>query len=271
VQNSNTVHKIDPRSSLSFNTTHFLTHSDTFFHTLSNRPNKAMASSTLIERAQQAKQGHCPLLSLPAELRNMIYEYAFGVDHVQAIQYDNSVAGKATNNKYETPSSTYTMSFETRDVSNWRDVPQQLAFHLSLTTTCRQISNECKLMPFEGVLFDVSLPAIQHLLAVVPRAILDNIKVISLWKVRGQMMTSVGDMPFPQSRNENDNRVWITLLGLLRGLPALEKVYLRVRDGVDGLRFPTALAFEPLEIQLKAFVELVIKRVMGRMVVVHVV
>jgi hypothetical protein len=189
---------------------------------------------------------------------------------VQAIQYDNLVAGKATNNKYETLSSTYTMSFETRDASNWRDVPQQLAFHLSLTTTCRQISNECKLMPFAGVIFDVGLPAIQHFLAVVPRDVLDNIKVIR-WKVRGQMMTSVGDMHFSQGRNENDNRVWMTLLGLLRGLPALEKVYLRVRGGVDGLRFPATLAFEPLEIQLKAFAELVIKRVMGRIVVVHVV
>jgi hypothetical protein len=170
-------------------------------------PNKAMASNTQVKRAQQAEQSHCQLLSLPAELHNMVYKYAFEVDHVRAIQHDNSVASRTTNNKYETLSSTYTMSFETRDASNWRGVPQQLAFHLSLTTTCRQIRKECKLMPFTGVLFDVGLPAIQHFLAVVPRDILDNIKVISLWKVRGQMMTSVGDMHFPQGRNENDNKV----------------------------------------------------------------
>jgi hypothetical protein len=75
-------------------------------------------------------------------------------------------------------------------------MPQQLAILLALTITCRQIRNECKLMPFTGVVFDVGLHAIQHFLAVVPSEILDNIKVISLWKVPSQMVTSVGDLRF---------------------------------------------------------------------------
>jgi hypothetical protein len=106
VQYSNTVYKIDPRSSLFCNTTHFFTYSKNFLHTLSNKPNKAMPSNTQVKRAQQAEKGHCPLLSLPTELRNMIYEYDFEVDHVQTIQHDNSVTSRTTNNKYETLSST---------------------------------------------------------------------------------------------------------------------------------------------------------------------
>jgi hypothetical protein len=267
VQTSSTVYENAPRPGQSRKTIHLLTLDSGKLPSLSNKPNEAMSS---ISPAKNVQQEHCPLLSLPAELRNMIYEYAFRVDHIQAIQYDKPVSGK-TNNKYETPSSIYTMSLETRNLTNWRSMPQQLAILLALTATCHQIRKECKLMPFEGVLFDVGLHAIQHFLAVVPSEILDNIKVISLWKVPGQMMTSVGDRPFLQSSNENHIKLWMTLLSLLCGLPALETVTLRVRGGVNGLRLFAALAMEPLEIQLKAFFEAVLARAMLKTAVVHIV
>jgi hypothetical protein len=149
-----------------------------------------MASNSQVGKAKQAEQDDCPLLSLPAEIRNMIWEYAFGVDHIQAIQYDRPVAGKASN-QYDTPSSSYTMSFEVRDRNNWRSKPQHLARLIALTSTCRQIRAECNDLPFSGNLFDVGFHAIQHFLAMVPQKILDGIKVISLWKVPGQMMTSL--------------------------------------------------------------------------------
>jgi hypothetical protein len=63
----------------------------------------------------------------------------------------------------------------------------------------------------------------------------------------------------------------MSLLSLLRGLPALATVTLRVRGGVNGLRLPAALAMEPLEIQLTAFVEALLARVMLKTVVVHIV
>jgi hypothetical protein len=224
-----------------------------------------MASNSQVRNTKQAEQGHCPLLSLPAEIRNMIWEYAFGVDHINAIQYDRPVTGK-TNNQYDTPSSSYTMSFEVRDRDNWRSKPQQLSRLIALTSTCRQIRSECKELPFSGALFDVGFHAIQHFLAVVPRKILDDIKVISLWKVPGQMMTSVGDLHFVQPGQENHRRVWMILMGLLRELPALEKVMLRVRGGVAGLRIG-----EPWQPRLKLFVEWALKRMMGRNIEVEMV
>jgi hypothetical protein len=214
-----------------------------------------MASNSQVGKAKQAEQDDCPLLSLPAEIRNMIWEYAFGVDHIQAIQYDRPVAGKASN-QYDTPSSSYTMSFEVRDRNNWRSKPQHLARLIALTSTCRQIRADCNDLPFSGNLFDVGFHAIQHFLAMVPQKILDGIKVISLWKVPGQMMTSVGDMHFLQPGQENDRRVWLALLRLLRGLPALKKIILRVRGGVDGLRIG-----QPWDVRLKLFVEWAFQRI----------
>jgi hypothetical protein len=210
--------------------------------------------------SKQAQRDDSPLLSLPAEIRNMIYEYVFGVDHIQAMQYNMSVAGRV-NNKYEVPGSTYTMIFEVRDTNNWRSLPQQLTSLLPLTTTCHQIREESRLLPFSGNLFDVGIHAIQHFLAVVPREILNNIKIISLWKSPGQMMTSVGNTHFVQAAHENDRRVWVTLVSLLSGLPALEKVILHVRGGVRGLDVR-----EPWEVQLKQLVEMVLERVMRRKV-----
>jgi hypothetical protein len=224
-----------------------------------------MASNNQVGNAKPAEQGHCPLLSLPAEIRNMIWNYAFGVDHIQAIQYKRPMAGRA-NNQYDTPSSSYTMSFEVRDRDNWRSKPQQLAHLIALTSTCRQIRAECKELPISENFFDVGLHAIQHLLAVVPRKILEDIKLISLWKVPGQMTTSVGDMHFLPPDQENNRRVWTTLLGLLRGLPALEKVILRVRGGVNGLGIG-----EPWETKLKVFVGKALQRFMRRDVEVEMV
>jgi hypothetical protein len=224
-----------------------------------------MEFNSQVANTKQAEQEGCPLLSLPAEIRNMIWEYAFDVDHIQAIQYDRAVAGKV-NNRYDTPNSSYTMSFEIRDRNNWRSKPQQLARLIALTTTCKQIREESKDLPFTGNVFDVGLHATQHFLATVPRKILDGIKVISLFKVPGQMMTSAGDMHFLQTSQENDRRVWTTLVGLLRGLPALKKVLLRVRGGVHGLQLG-----QPWDVKLKVFVERVLQRFMGREVEVEMV
>jgi hypothetical protein len=80
VQSSGTVYEIAPRLSQPYNTKYVLTlDSKIFPHSLSNKLNEAMS---LTSRAKHAQQEHCPLLSLSAELRNMIYEYAFEVDHI---------------------------------------------------------------------------------------------------------------------------------------------------------------------------------------------
>ena len=204
--------------------------------------------------ASWASQEHCPFLSLPGEIRNRIYEYAFRVDHIQGTQYDGSVARK-TNNEYKTMLSTYTMVFETRDPNNWRSVPQQLSVLLSLQQTCRQIYAETRGTPFSENFFDVGLHAIQQFLAVVPRPILDSVTVISLWKSPGRMMDHVGDEFLGSGADENDPRVWMTLLFLLRALPSLNRVILNVRGGVEGLKLGVHW-----EQELKGYVEDILER-----------
>ncbi|KAF1912945.1 hypothetical protein BDU57DRAFT_404776, partial [Ampelomyces quisqualis] len=161
----------------------------------------------------------CPLLSLPAEIRNMIWEYSVQVDHIQAIQHDAATSPKR-NNAYVVPTSTYTMTFETRDRSNWRTMPQDLATLLSLQSTCRQVRNEVGDLPFFRNMFDVGLHAIQHFLAVVPQRILNDIKVITIWKAPGRKMKSIGEMHYLGDYDENFSRSWRLQLSLLKGLPA---------------------------------------------------
>ncbi|KAH5573248.1 hypothetical protein HBI24_200690 [Parastagonospora nodorum] len=214
----------------------------------------APQTPTTIAFGTPGPQDCCPFLSLPGELRNRIYEYAFRVDHIQGTQYDGSVVRKA-NNEYNTMASKYTMTFETRDPNNWRSVPQQLSVLLSLPQTCRQIYAETNGMPFSENFFDVGLHAIQHFLAVVPRPILDGITVISLWKSPGRMMDQADNLFLASHDDENAPGVWRTLLRLLGALPSLKRVILNVRGGVEGLRLGVHW-----EQRLKGYVEGIVER-----------
>jgi hypothetical protein len=57
------------------------------------------------------------LLHFPREIYNDICQYAFCVDRIQGTQYKAPAAGK-TNNEYNTFTSKYSMTLETRDSSN---------------------------------------------------------------------------------------------------------------------------------------------------------
>jgi hypothetical protein len=221
------------------------------------------ASATLIARSIDKVSR---LLDLPLELRSSIYDFAFCVDHINAIQRNTSSSNKG-NNKYETLNDTYSMTSETRDCNIWRNGSQSLSTFLALTRVCRQVRAEiAPLAPFSRNVFDVGFHAIQHFLAVVPRAIRDDIKVISLWKWPGKTMSCVGDMQLAGNGDKNDRRVWMTLIGMLRGLPSLERVFLNVRGGVHGLGY--GANWQP---QLQTLVERVLERLFGRKIVVEMV
>jgi hypothetical protein len=225
----------------------------------------AMASdqpNTLARRAQT--ESHLPaLLDLPGEIRNEIYEYALCVDHIQGTQYKAPMTGK-TNNEYYTITSTYTMIFETRDSGNWRTVPQQLSSLLALQQTYRQTRAETAGLPFSVNVFYVGIHAIQHFVAVVPRRILDGVKVISIWKCPGHRMDQVGYEHFASVRSTNEPRIVVQQLGFLGGLPALEKVILRVRGGVEGMQLKANWQQD-----LQQIIELFLLRLMKRNVKVE--
>ncbi|KAH7377916.1 hypothetical protein DE146DRAFT_584343, partial [Phaeosphaeria sp. MPI-PUGE-AT-0046c] len=148
------------------------------------------------------------LLALRLELRSRIYDFAFSIEHINAIQHDKRSSNKG-NNKYKTLNTTYSMTFEVRDRNTWRSGQQSLSTFLSLASVCRQVRAEiAPLAPFTNNLFDVGFHAIQHFLVAVPKEIRDDIKVISLWKSPGRKMSCVGDMNFWGDYNENDPRVW---------------------------------------------------------------
>lgn len=196
-----------------------------------------MTSSSSSTSAARFISDASPLLALPAELRSRIYDFAFCVDSINAIQHNTSSSNKG-NNKYYALNDTYSMTFEFRDRNTWQNGSQSLATFLALTTVCRQIRAEiAPLAPFSQNIFNVGFHAIQHFLDMVPSTIRDDIKVISLWKWPGKMMSCVGDMQFAGNHDENDRRVWTTLIDLLRDLPALERVILHVRGSMSSLGF----------------------------------
>lgn len=227
-----------------------------------------MPSSAPAALAARPIDNICRLLALPAELRSSIYNFAFCVDHINAIQHNTSSSNKG-NNKYEALTNTYSMTFETRDRNTWRSGSQSFSAFLALTRVCRQVRAEIvPLAPFSHNIFDVGFHAIQHFLDVVPRTILDNIKVISLWKWPGRMMSCVGDMQLVGIGQENDPRVWATLMSLLIGLPSLEKVFLNVRGNLGRFGFGFGANWQTL---LPEVMQEILERQMGRKIVVEMV
>lgn len=225
-----------------------------------------MSSSSNAAVAARADEAFSPLLALPQELRNRIYDFVFCVEHIHAIQHDARSSNKG-NNMYVHINGAYSMTFEVRDRNTWRSGSQSLCTFLALTRVCGQIRAEiAPLAPFSENILHFGFQVLQHFLTVVPKGIRDDIKVISLWKSPGRKMWCGGDMYFGDDYDKNDRRVWTTLVTLLWGLPSLEKVVLNVRGGVDGLRF--GANWQPM---LHSFMEQTLERLLVRNVVVDMV
>jgi hypothetical protein len=158
----------------------------------------------------------------------MIWEFATQVDHIQAIQRPAASSTKI-NNTYGPYYNNYTMTFETRDRANWRTMPQDLITLLSLQNTCRQVRSEVGALPFSHNLFDVSLSALQHFLTVVPKKVLDEIKVITIHKVPGPSTFHLREWLVRPVRPTSPEDIWREEFAELRRLPALEKVFMRLR------------------------------------------
>jgi hypothetical protein len=178
-----------------------------------------------------------PLLAIPPEIRHMIYEYVFSVDHIQAMQH-KAGATRKTNNEYKELWRTYTMTFETRDRDNWRTVSQQLSRHLALAETCRELRAEIKLLPFSRNIFDVSVTSVKHFCTAVPKDILREIKVLSLYKqpVYLREYTNFGD-PLELFDTDGFAEWWGYLKPLQHAMPSLKKVIVRICSDVHGLQY----------------------------------
>jgi hypothetical protein len=196
-----------------------------------------MSSCQSILSFLRVEPDQSPLLAIPPEIRNMIYEYTFSVDHVQAIQY-RPAANRKENNPHREYGRIYTMTFETRDPDNWRTVPQQLSSHLALAKTCRQLRAEIKHLPFSLNIFDMRVTSVKHFCAVVPKDVLRNIKVLSLCKYPKyrREVTETGD-PIEFSDYDSLQAWWRYLAPLGNTMPALEKVIVKIRTDVHYLRY----------------------------------
>jgi S-ribosylhomocysteine lyase LuxS involved in autoinducer biosynthesis len=78
---------------------------------------------------------------------------------------------------------------------------------LALQQICRQTCDKTVGLPFAVKISDVGIHTIQHLVAVVPRRILDRIKVDSIWKSPGNTTDQVDELFLAAHQEPNDLRV----------------------------------------------------------------
>jgi hypothetical protein len=221
-----------------------------------------MSSGQSILSSLRAEPDQSPLLAIPPEIRNMIYNYTFSVDHIQAIRH-RPAANRKENNQHKDyqDGRVYTMTFETRDPDTWRTVPQQLSSHLALAKTCRHLRAEIKHLPFSCNIFDMRITSVRHFCAVVPKDILRNIKILSLWKYPRyrREVTETGD-PVEYSDHDGTLKWGLYLAPLRKTMPALEKVIVRIRTDARALRYHSRI----YGTELKEVVHRAVNRAAGK-------
>ncbi|CAO2656897.1 Nn.00g057000.m01.CDS01 [Neocucurbitaria sp. VM-36] len=110
-------------------------------------------------------QTESPLLRLPGEIRNKIYDYAFSghIIHVFGNEPNHSLYGSV----------------------DWLPVGYSLSMLIKTTTLCRQIRSETALLPFGCNKFWVSPPLLPDFLTTLGPQQRDAIKVVGVSVVRG--------------------------------------------------------------------------------------
>jgi hypothetical protein len=89
-----------------------------------------------------------PLLSLPPELRNIIYVYVFSGHRIEPVLYDN-----------EKPDEVNVYTCETKLQETRHSTIQDFHLLVALTQTCRQIRAEARLLPWKLNKYTVSRSA----------------------------------------------------------------------------------------------------------------